>query len=340
MSSNQMPVPGWVGTFAQSKDAFAYPIPDLSSLPMLDNMLNIDKLERQQGVEWPEFSWETEKDLSDTKRCFQTFVPYISRIGYTNEGRVYSIICPQQGMWLKDKLCLNVEVTVTGQRGWIDEANQQLSADMTVEGKVWFSPKQGVEGKLIWVLLERMHHTFPLTKETAIRVSTHHRNKPDTPIFPVKYGESDLFESPAFARHPESWGVGNLEVEIGSIVKTNDKVVDDFNKIIMKAFNIATGNMLQQGNVLTWNVWFNAPDYVDKVEWKNHAKLWRASIDANHGPVGGTPARFYDGTPFSPKDEVIEEVLSDITAHVSKIPKSVIKEFTYYFKKSVKRFFG
>ena len=40
---------------------------------MLANMDNIDKLQRQQGVEWPEFSWETEKGQADPKRCFQMF---------------------------------------------------------------------------------------------------------------------------------------------------------------------------------------------------------------------------------------------------------------------------
>lgn len=88
---------------------------------MLQNMDNIDKLQRQQKVLWPEFSWQSEPAQADKKRCFQMFAPDISRIGYTNEGRVYSIICPQQGIRIKDILCLNVEVTVTGQRGWVDQ---------------------------------------------------------------------------------------------------------------------------------------------------------------------------------------------------------------------------
>src|ERR1700744_3292490 len=88
--------PGWVGGFAGSNPAFAYPAPNLSSLPMLDNMANIDLLERQQAVKWPEFSWETVPG-DPPPRCFQMFAPDISRLGYTDTGRVYSIICPQQG---------------------------------------------------------------------------------------------------------------------------------------------------------------------------------------------------------------------------------------------------
>lgn len=52
---------GWQGGFEQSNPAFAYPTPNLTSLPMLDNMANIDLLQPQQAVKWPEFSWETEK---------------------------------------------------------------------------------------------------------------------------------------------------------------------------------------------------------------------------------------------------------------------------------------
>ncbi|MDU8913008.1 hypothetical protein [Aestuariicoccus sp. MJ-SS9] len=136
---NTTPAPGWVGGFAQSNPAFAYPDPDLSSLPMLDNMANIDKLDRCQDVLWPEFSWQTVPGDEDT-RCYQMFAPDISRIGYTNEGRVYSIICPQQGAYSPSFGVLNVEVTVTGQRGWVDENTKTMAADMSVQGKVWFSP--------------------------------------------------------------------------------------------------------------------------------------------------------------------------------------------------------
>ena len=130
----------WIGGFAQSNPAFAYPNPDLSSLPLLDNMANIDSLDRQQAIVWPEFSWETQKGSADPKRCFQMFAPDISRVGYTNTGRIYSIICPQQGVCFDSIGCMNIEVTVTGQRGWVDENSKLLAGDLTVEGKIWFSP--------------------------------------------------------------------------------------------------------------------------------------------------------------------------------------------------------
>src|SRR5690242_9951747 len=77
----------WIGGFAQSNPAFAYPDPNLSSLPLLENMANIKLLQRQQAALWPEFSWESQKGSADPKRCFQMFAPDISRVGYTSEGR-------------------------------------------------------------------------------------------------------------------------------------------------------------------------------------------------------------------------------------------------------------
>ena len=66
------------------------------------------------------------------------FAPDISRLGYTDQGRVYSIICPQQGVESPSLGSINLEVTVTGQRGWVDENTRSLACDMSVEAKAWF----------------------------------------------------------------------------------------------------------------------------------------------------------------------------------------------------------
>lgn len=307
---------GWVGGFSSSNAAFAYPDPDLSSLQMLDNMDNIDLLQRQQAVKWPEFSWETEKGQQNPERCFQMFSPYISRIGYTDTGRVYSIICPQQGIFVHNIGCMNVEVTVTGQRGWVDETSKVLAADMTVEGKIWFSPdaNENTLVKMLWDLFAHNNLPFPSTKANAIRVTTHEYQNPDQPVFPVRTGLATSFESPGFAIHNEAWAVGNVAVEIGAILKTNNKLVDDFNQLVMDVFNLASGNMLQQGNLLSWNVWFTEPQLVDQEEWRTHAERWRKSIDEDHGsPTGpGTIPRFFDGTAFNPARELIEEKIKEV----------------------------
>src|SRR5215208_6199628 len=163
MAQSDIVPPGWIGGFDKTNPKFAYPDPDLSSLPLYDNLANIDKLQRQQKVLWPEFSWLTVPDLPppvrEASRCFQMFAPDISRLGYDDTGRVWSIVCPQQGACLGVFGCLNIEVTVTRQRGWVDETIQTdyqtksksekekekgkdngVAADLTVEGKIWFSP--------------------------------------------------------------------------------------------------------------------------------------------------------------------------------------------------------
>lgn len=321
----------WIGGFAESKSAFAYPKPNLKSLPMLDNMANIPLLQRQQQVKWPEFSWETEVGVSES-RCYTMFSPFISRIGYDRTGRVYSIICPQQGMWLGDKVCINIEVTVTGQRGWVDESNKSLAADMTVEAKIWLSPEQGEVGKMLWLLLQTFDKEFPLPidKKHAIRVVTHKPGDADEPIFPLRDGESkpELFPIPSFAKHPEAWAVANLGVQIGEITKTHHPLVDEFNELLMKAFNVSSGNMLQTGNTLFWNVWFTAPEVVNQEEWQNHADKWRKSIQAHHGSPGGagTAPRFFNGDPFEAKKDLSEEIGKELLAFLTKHKVGDFKE--------------
>jgi len=322
---NPTPVAGWVGGFERSNPAFAYPNPDLSSLVMEKNRTNIDKLDRQQKVLWPEFSWETKPGADDPKRCYQMFAPDISRLGYTKEGKVYSIICPQQGACSPHLGCMNVEVTVTGNRGWADESTKEIAADMTVEGRIWFSPSAHNHPNVKKVANDFIAKGFPFpsTKANAIVVTTHLPGNPNQPIFPLRKGLSTDFPIPAFAKHEGiAWSVGHLGVEIGPIKKTGNEVVDKFNQLVLDAFNTASGNMLKDGNTLTWNVWFTAPELVDRLNWTTHTEKWRHSIDADHGsPDGpGTVPRYFDGTPFEPLREFIEteapKVLAFIKGHL------------------------
>ncbi len=310
---NPTPVPGWVGGFAETNKAFAYPDPDLGSLDMTGNLENIKKLQRQQKVVWPEFSWIT----PDGQRCYQMFAPDISRLGYTNEGQVYAIICPQQGACIPGLGCMNVEVTVTGVRGWADETAKDMAADMTVTGKIWFSPSAH-ENPLVqelWKNFQKNHMDFPFDKAHAINVTTHNPGHPDQPIFPLRRKSTTAFPIPDFARHESvAWDVAHLGVQIGPIEQGPDEKVNHFNQTVLNLFNIASGDMLKNTNILTWNVWFTAPELVDQAEWTAHAEKWRKSIDADHGsPDGpGTDPRFYDGTPFSPIKELFDDELKKI----------------------------
>ena len=325
-------VSGWVGGFEQTNPAFAYTAPDLSSLLIRDNMENIGKLQRQQKIIWPEFSWETKPDQEDGKRCYRMFAPDISRLGYTNYGKIYSIICPQQGYSAPQLGSFNVEVTVTGNRGWVNEDTRKLAADMGVIGKVWFAkPDDGEDNEDNCNLNQLKHYSdnknlgFPFSKENAIQVRTHAPNNPDQKIFKISQGPSTRFPIPEFAKHEGiAWALGHIEVQIGEVIETGKEEVDRFNQLILNIFNLVSGNMLKNGNILTWNLWFNAPELVDVEEWRKHADLWRESIQVNHGqtPEGpGTVARYYDGTQFHPIKELLAEELPKVKAFIAEYIK-------------------
>ena len=71
--------------------------------------------------------------------------------------------------------CMNVEVTVQKQRGWVDEANKTMAADMMVQGTIWFSPSAHQN----WFVRRAWDHfadnglPFPHDKAHAIKVTTH-----------------------------------------------------------------------------------------------------------------------------------------------------------------------
>jgi hypothetical protein len=310
---------GWAGGFAESKPAYAYPKlgPDLSDLPILDNMANIKNLTRMQKVPWPQFSWLTVPG-KEKSRVYQMFAPDISRVGYSDEGRVYSVICPQQGFGTKALGTLNVEVTVTGCRGWCDEPGQTIFFDLGVKGRIWFSrpndeamkKRFGLRGRLERYLnaTENMldSHNFPFSKEHAINITTSQRGQPWNPVFQLFNGTDPSFPHPEYAQHwHEAYGVGHLNVEIGELEKTGDAKIDKFNQLVVDLFNIASGNMLRLGSTLSWNVWSSEPELVDQDEWENHAEVWRESFDVDHAIPGGNDYRghettFFDGKPFSP----------------------------------------
>lgn len=251
------------------------------------------------------------------------FAPDISRLGYTDHGRVFSIICPQQGTYSPAFGTLNVEVTVTGQRGWVTESSKEMAGDMSVVGKIWFSPSahQKEKVKLIWDLFKDSKLPFPFDKSSAIRVSTHKPGNAQEPIFPLRKGETTSFDIPAFAKHTdEAWDVANLSVEIGPIIKVNNPIVDEFNELIMDVFNLGSGNMLQKGNILTWDVWFTSPELVNKEEWRTHAERWRDSIDVDHKSLDGegTTAKYFDGTPFNSLKNIEEIELEKIESFLKK----------------------
>ena len=74
-----------------------------------------------------------------------------------------------------------------------------------------------------------------------------------------------------------------MEVEIGGIMDEpgTDEIVRDFNQLVLDTFNLGSGNILAEGQILSWNVWFAEPELVDQEEWANHAEVWRKSLEVS-----------------------------------------------------------
>jgi hypothetical protein len=259
---------------------------------------------------------------NEDSRVYEMFAPNISRLGYTDEGRVYSIICPQLGIGTDLFGEMNIEVTVTGNRGWVNEPGKDLFAELGVEPKIWFSPSNNKKSKML-MLLEKVlrRHDFPFSKDKAILVSTNLPGDPKNPILKMIRGTNPEFPIPSFGRHDvDAYNVGHISVQIRKIHTTGVEKIDAFNKLVVDIFNLGSGNMLNEGSILSWNLWFEEPELVNKVEWANHADYWRQSLMVNHtSPDGieGSDRTYFDGTLFEPcqKEREIELIMNFIEKH-------------------------
>ena len=166
--------------------------------------------------------------------------------------------------------------------------------------------------RLLWTLFSRNGLRFPSGKKNAIKVNLNNSKNPLLKALPIRMGQSKRFENPGFAKHEDkAFSVTHVEVKIGEIKKTGEEVVDDFNRLVMDAFNLGSGNLLKPGNILTWNVWVIGPQLVDPQEWLDHAKRWRKSIDTGHetpdGP--GTKPRYFVGPSLIPSSPPLSKIL-------------------------------
>jgi hypothetical protein len=309
---------GWIGGFSDKPPVQPYPNDKLLSslVPLQRNMDNIPKITRMLRAKWPEFSWE--QTPGDTgSRLYQMFAPDISRLGYGNDGRVWSIICPQQGVYFQSiGVTMNIEVTVTGNRGWINENAPQaelFAADLTIKPTIWFSsdPDEGYFWGLLQELDKIWNNKLPLSKLKGIKLNASNWNSSDEKI-QVRMGERPDYAYPARAKHWDqyAWAVANLAVKIGAIDLTGDANVDYFNSWVMTIFNLASGNLLLKDNILTWNLWAGSPELVNQAEWQNHAVYWRDSIDVHHRPpVGeGTGITDIKGTQFDGEAAALKKI--------------------------------
>jgi hypothetical protein len=103
-------------------------------------------------------------------------------------------------------------------------------------------------------------------------------------------------------------------VKIGAVDSTANLAVDAFNQLVMGIFNLGSGNLLLENNILTWNLWAGSPELVNQDEWQHHAEYWRYSIGVNHRPpVGeGTGITDINGKPFDPGERALAEKLDEL----------------------------
>ena len=317
---------GWIGGFSDNPPGQPYPNAELlSSLPFEGNLDHIPNINRMLRAKWPEFSWEVTKGDPNT-RMYQMFAPDISRLGYDNTGRVWSIICPQQGIYFPTiGATMNIEVTVTGNRGWINElapTETLFAADITIKPTIWFSP-DSVDGWFWQKLLEldnKWSNQLALSKLKGIRINTSNEDGTND-IVQVRMGEYPDYPFPTRANHwgDYAWAVANLGITIGSIASTSNPNVDEFNSKVMELFNLGSGNLLQENSLLIWNLWAGSPELVNQDEWAHHAEYWRHSIDVNHRPPEGEGTSITDinNEPFCADNVALNFKIAEFSAWIA-----------------------
>lgn len=319
------------GGFKDTDPKFAYvnPQPDLSDLDITGNLHNIDKITRMQKIFWPQFSWQAVPGDEST-RLYDLFAKDISRLGYDDSGRIWSLICPQRGMWIPILGTVMLEVTVTGVRGWVDEESRSCAADAGVEGVVWIEPANNPFAELFGPLLDS--YGFPFSKANGAKKKGHAIGKPYEEFWPMRNGTDPLFFHPQSMQHwDEAFSVYHLQVEIGDQIMTGKAIVDDFNTLVINAFNLASGNILVTGQQVAWNVWANEPEDVDTEEWKAHAEKWFHSITVDHtyptGKYSDKPS-YFDGSEFKPlgDGDAIVSVMDELKEFVGKHAETIKNE--------------
>jgi hypothetical protein len=211
----------------------------------------------------------------------------------------------------------------------VDEPTHSAYADIGVVGMLWIEADENPVVEFITNILDEK--LFPFSKEHAVKVRAFEVGKPYEEFWPMTNGTDPTFYHPQFAQHwEEAFSVYNLQVEIGKQIMTGEKLVDDFNALIIELFNSVSGNIFAQGQKVAWNVWANEPEIVDTEEWKEHADRWYHSIKVDHKYPEGDPGvpLYFDGRPFEPELD-LEDTL--------KLVKEYVEENEDELKKKIKK---
>jgi len=304
-----------------------YPDPDLSSLTPTGNMDNIGLLTRHMKIKWPQFSWQV-IDGDEKTRLYQKFCEDISRVGYDQHGQIWSIICPQFGDNLANpthdhignknlsKMIGegNVEVTVTGVRGWIDEGKGHLSADVSAEGKMWFTSKNNRIANALGNFMGNCGN-FPFVKGKAVVIPLHAENIRNRPLSRFKNGSDPNVTEPVFTQHKEEAKmVGHISMQVGNAIPVegrNAGNINAVNELLVDIGNLRFGNMMAAGKIIKWNIWLDQPEDVNRTEWQNHAEHWRDSLELD----GVTPVELKGESNFQLTDGSIVHPMNILLKH-------------------------
>ena len=224
-SDQFIPPPGWRGGFVGTNADFAYPNvsnPNTITIPYTSNKQidNIRKITRWQNVTFPEFSWCVTNGI-EASRIYTRFDQNISRVGYDNSGRIWSIVCPQKSWPISNVGHVTLEATVNYQRGWVDEPNKLMYGQLSVSGYLWIDFHK--RSKLLKKVASILHkddgmtsaeataggkepgkgffYKFPFNKANAMYVPSHTQGDCNQPAFPLITGNDPGIPQPNFTLH-------------------------------------------------------------------------------------------------------------------------------------------
>ena len=268
----------------------------IDDIPWLTNNVNDEHITRQMYARWPEFSWMRNgvPEGQGGRRIFQQLPQDVSRIGYSDNGKAFHVICPVFG---SASLLgnANIEFTVTKTRGYVDEG--ELHPDGAVAGndriwtefdigvtvKIWFSNPSGLLGKLFAAMDGISGWQTPTSKPHAIEIPLYDAET-NRDYLRIRHGQNPAFNNPPSRQHPEAAGVCYLYgYSKGPTDKYQNKKALVLSQFLVDQINDESNGMFTKNNHLTWNLWAGCPHAVDPEEYSNHTQHWREAINTPQG---------------------------------------------------------
>ena len=226
---------------------------------------------------WPEFNWFEFPNTSSDRKLYMKADQDITRLLYNDQGEILSVICPQFGTCIPYLGCLRIEVTVSHVKGWINENEKTCRGNIKFIGKMWIDDfsKENPHG-IIKYITENYKGNLPFSKKHAIQISGDGNKELTDPNIKLQ-DMNDIIPN----LHPESYIViGFKELFIGPIKNTENKFID---QMIVDLASIYQGNMFQNGNIMSWQVYCTKPELVDMNEYLSHVKELK---DSNRLTIG------------------------------------------------------